>query len=484
MRSLDTSIKTHLVKQHEADSNSASSKEGLSACSVGTGNGKRPSPHESVLEASNSKSAVELTSSPKKSRPRSLTFTFNKGDQSPAKRQKSGDLNSSGKSSTPSSGSASRPNSSHGSVFGRVDKFAQPDQILDYLAQVRSPQAVELSKIQKLRQILRNETVGWVEDFIARGGMTELANLLYRTIDVEWREDHEDNLLHEILLCLKALSTTSSALKQLSVIQVKLFPTLLRLLFDEERKGPSEYSTRTLVFNLLFAYLANSPPAEVSDHARTLLAYLRDPAPSEEAKPPGFIIDIYHCRPFRVWNKELSNLTKEVFWIFLHHLNIIPHPTCTDPHNSYYARNFPKEHPPVAAAPYIGGVEWDATAYVTAHLDLLNGIIASLPTLEERNALRLELRDSGFEKLMGGSLRTCKEKLYGSVHEALSIWVGAAKEDGWPFKDVREGPPKEEIRASPKKSAKKKDKAPKLDMPKLEFGQDAGRAGDDDGWVL
>ena len=120
------------------------------------------------------------------------------------------------------------------------------------------------------------------------------------------------------------------------------------------------------------------------------------------------------------------------------------------------------------AAPYIGGVEWDATNYFAAHIDLMNGLIAAMPTKEERNSLRQGLRDSGFEKIMGVSLRTCKESLYPCVHEALSTWVGAAKEDGWPYQDVRQGPKLDEKKTtSPKKSPKKQDKPPQLDMPRL-----------------
>ena len=64
------------------------------------------------------------------------------------------------------------------------------------------------------------------------------------------------------------------------------------------------------------------------------------------------------------------------------------------------------------------------------------------------------VRDSGFEKAMGGSLRTCKEKFYGAVHCGLRTWVAAAREDGWDFGDVRYGPRQEEVRSvrsSPKK---------------------------------
>lgn len=281
------------------------------------------------------------------------------------------------------------------------------------------------------------------------------------------REDHEDTLLHEALLCLKALCTTSIALTHLTSIEGELFPALLKMLFDEQKKGPSEFTTRGIIINLLFTQLSTAYPNEVpSQRAERILSYLRDPSPDDESQPVAFIAEIYQSRPYRVWCKEVTNVTKEVFWIFLHHLNVIPLPKkksqSDDPFTdkspvdsrSYHDRHYPLPRPPVPAAPYVGGVEWDATNYLAAHLDLLNGLIASLPTFEERNKLRTELRASGFEKVMGGSLRTCKEKFYSAVHECLRTWVAAAVEDGWPYLTVREGPPRTEP-GSPNKSPKK-----------------------------
>ena len=214
-------------------------------------------------------------------------------------------------------------------------------------------------------------------------------------------------------------------------------------------------------------------------------------------------------RPYRVWCNEVNSVTREVFWIFLHHLNIVPVPKSGDvaltptadvqgkatydtslgpgfqtAHDvpssslakSYTKRHFPGDRPPVPAAPYIGGVEWDATTYMTAHLDLLNGLIASLPTRDERNTLRAELKTSGWEKVMGATLRTCKEKFYCGVHSGLQSWVAAAQEDGWDIDYVRYGPTQEEIAAmSPRKSPKKTEPPPQLqvpilDMPKLDLG--------------
>ena len=463
--------------------------------------GKR-SQTEDGLALCNEKSvdSSRQAESPQKSRPRSRTFTFSKGEGegSPAKKQKpgrpvshhrskSGDLRSSESSS--SLGYSETTKSGSCGLFGRANVFATPEDCIGYLQQTPQPQNVEVGKIHKLRQLLRNETVEWVNKFITDGGMTGLIDLLHRIIAVEWREEHEDALLHETLSCLKALSTTSLALVNLTKIHPVLFPALVGLLYSEEKKGPSDFTTRTIIIGLLSAYLSSAPTPDIAARAQILLAYVRDPSKPEAAQLPGFITTMHHPRPYRVWQKEISDVTKEVFWIFLHQVNVIPYPdiTSTSERATYLSRHFPQPHPPIPTAPYIGGVEWEATTYLTTHLDLLNGLLASLPTRNERNALRQELKDSGFEKVMGGSLRTCKEKFYGSVHAALSTWVGAAKEDGWEFKGVREGALPQTAPNSPKKASPVKkgkvEKAPKLEMPKFDFaGADAGKEGDG-GWL-
>jgi hypothetical protein len=296
------------------------------------------------------------------------------------------------------------------------------------------------------------------------------------------REEHDDNLFHHTLTCLKALTTTSSAMHQLEGLQDKLFPALLALLFSsgEEKKGPAEFTTRGLIMSLLFASITSSP---TPIRARTILSYLRDPTPAENARPVGFIAEMHRPRPYKLWSTELTNVTKEVFWIFLHSVNVIQYPEPCPEGTPYNLAHFPAPRPPVPAAPYVGSVEWDATMYMAVHLDLMNGLIASLETAEERNTLRQELRDSGFEKAMGGQLRTCKEKFYGHVHAGLSTWAGAAREDGWDSKDVREGPKKEPSQRARSASPKKADKAPILDMPKLDFniGQPISPLGDANG---
>ena len=340
------------------------------------------------------------------------------------------------------------------------------------------------------------------------------------------REEHEDALLHENLLCLKALCTTALALQYLHSIHATLFPALLHMLFDPEKKGPSEFTTRNIVTSVLLTYIESAPPQERLSRAQTVLLYLRDPEAKEEERPLDFVLEMRRDRPYRVWCKEVVSVTKEVFWIFLHNLNIVAlpstdmsSPTITTPTSptgysgplsphtntglsaatggsgsripsnassssgdknldeqlAYMARHFPQERPPVPAAPYVGGVEWDATNYLASHLDLMNAILACTgPGAVHRNALRAELRISGWERCMGGSLRTCKEKFYGAVHIGLRTWVAAAHQDGWDVRDVRYGPPPESRSLSPIKKAggarKPVEDPPKIDIPRLDFG--------------
>ena len=333
------------------------------------------------------------------------------------------------------------------------------------------------------------------------------------------REEHEDALLHENLLCLKALCTTALALQYLHSIQATLFPALLHMIFDPEKKGPSEFTTRNIITSVLLTYIECASPQERLSRAQTVLRYLRDPEAKEEERPVSFVLEMRRDRPYRVWCKEVVNVTKEVFWIFLHNLNVVSLPSTGEKKPSspsklpttpidqpttltkltpvecgapakpgsqldYLARHFPQERPPVPAAPYVGGVEWEATNYLASHLDLMNAILACTgPTSEQRNQLRAELRISGWERCMGASLRLCKEKFYGAVHDGLRRWVAAAVEDGWDVRDVRYGPAPESRSASPAKRAgggganKPKEAPPKLEMPKLDFDLDRKGAG-------
>jgi hypothetical protein len=91
---------------------------------------------------------------------------------------------------TPSAASNSATPSAAAQALSFVTKLAKPlgpEDYIHYLRRVPLPASVEVGKMHKLRQVLRNETVAWVDVFITKGGMTEIVGLLYRIIKVEWR---------------------------------------------------------------------------------------------------------------------------------------------------------------------------------------------------------------------------------------------------------------------------------------------------------
>ena len=179
--------------------------------------------------------------------------------------------------------------------------------------------------------------------------MNELVSLLYRITKIGWREEHEDNLLHETLLCLKALCTTELAMQRFVEIEEEFFPTILGMLFDPERKGPSEFSTRGVITSLVFSHLCstqNASPAQLEARARKVLKFLQDPSPEHGRQPLEFVSQMHTSRPYRVWCKEVVNVTKEVFWIFLHHLNVVPILENSNDELSYAQAHFQhRDHP-------------------------------------------------------------------------------------------------------------------------------------------
>jgi hypothetical protein len=129
-----------------------------------------------------------------KTRPRSRGFNLSKGDTSPSKKQKSDSGNAQRR---PKSVDLSRPGSARGlplagsitgtTASGQPDSTVDPTDFVHYLREVQKPEIVDVGKLHKLRTLLRNETVAWVDAFILNGGMDEVIELLYRIIKVEWR---------------------------------------------------------------------------------------------------------------------------------------------------------------------------------------------------------------------------------------------------------------------------------------------------------
>ena len=200
MRALDTNIKADLLKQDKSASGSAKkADEPLRPNSGGMTIGRPASWRRSKIDegaVSGNQGEPDLAvvdESPRKSRSRSRTFTLSKGrssskkpkaDRSPSRtRPKSND-------SMPSDSVDPANSSMAAQALSFITKPAKPvgpEDYIHYLRKVQLPASVEVGKMHKLRQMLRNETVAWVDLFISKGGMTEIVDLLYRIIKVEWR---------------------------------------------------------------------------------------------------------------------------------------------------------------------------------------------------------------------------------------------------------------------------------------------------------
>lgn len=185
MRSLDTHIKMDFIQKHQTERETpVSPTPGYTDSSVQRGRQKDQKDEQQSHDGKGSRS-----------RSRSRGFTFSKASLSPSKKQRpestssfkrprSIDLSQSASSlklATPSASVTSL------SVTACHDTAADPSDFVHYMREIQKPEMVEVGKMHKLRLLLRNETVGWVNMFIADGGMDEIVQLLYRIMKVEWR---------------------------------------------------------------------------------------------------------------------------------------------------------------------------------------------------------------------------------------------------------------------------------------------------------
>lgn len=183
MRSLNTKIKADFIKIETSVSGSASSADGLASQFEDDSQNERQRTGERSRtdHASATNDEAEQAETPRKSRPRSLTFTRSK-DTVPTKKTRPVSH-----ARAKSSDNTSSTTAQVFSFVNRVPKPALPEDYISYLHKVQKPQLIEIARIQKLRQLLRNEAVSWVDTFITNGGMAAVVNLLYRIIEIEWR---------------------------------------------------------------------------------------------------------------------------------------------------------------------------------------------------------------------------------------------------------------------------------------------------------
>jgi hypothetical protein len=73
---------------------------------------------------------------------------------------------------------------------------------------------LDVAQVKRMRAALSSESPTWIGEFVEEGGYTAMVTRLKELLALEWREEqHDDQLLHELLRCFVALSTTDVSRK-------------------------------------------------------------------------------------------------------------------------------------------------------------------------------------------------------------------------------------------------------------------------------
>ncbi|KAL0067951.1 hypothetical protein AAF712_005120 [Marasmius tenuissimus] len=331
-----------------------------------------------------------------------------------------------------------------------------------------SSTSLEVESVKKLRLMLRNEPASWTEDFMDAGGYVALLTRLNEILEVEWREEqHDDQLLHELLRCFKALSTSSVGCAALRSSSPTPFMQLVVLLYSDKKPGdvPSRQLIVELLLGLFELYPTSSLPAigngrpstprreiwETSSASlsssklitlpaphKSLFSFMRSllltPAPptaeaaeSTSVEPHEFIENLHRPRVYKTYLQELSDVCRDYFWVFCHPNNTIWLLSETDEG---------KVEKPRAPGGMTGGVEFEAMNYFTTHLKFLNALSQAaadlnMPKEHDLSPYRLhsDLFLSGFERIILVS-RKASTTYYPTLHLELARYIAFASRAG------------------------------------------------------
>ena len=204
MRTLNLSIKVDFVRKNSSDMSDTAKGSKLGSASQSNLPGtflkdKHATTGRVTFENKAGEHEGTDTSPEKRSRVRSRTFTLGKAESLVAKKHKPDRHDSSSgllrpKETHEPAQPPSSPSKSLQSFAGGIGSWGRslkqptlPGDFVAYLRKVQKPEVVEVGKIHKLRLLLRNETVSWVNTFIESGGMAEIVGLVHRILEIEWR---------------------------------------------------------------------------------------------------------------------------------------------------------------------------------------------------------------------------------------------------------------------------------------------------------
>ncbi|KAK0528173.1 hypothetical protein OC834_003443 [Tilletia horrida] len=398
----------------------------------------------------------------------------------PTPRSRSGSMSaamfSSSEAITPAiSAGPSRSGSS--STIALPPRGASTKEVPEYFAthlKANDASRVDVARVRRLRVLLGSESPAWASEFIEHQGLAALCRRMQELIDMEWREEqHDDLLLHEILRCLSVLSKTDRGKVELAAQIPQPFAALVDLAFSE--KKPGDLGTRKIIFDLvtnLFSMgivpaesnrkglvevqtrrhlgrctqkvcsttpqervryrqgpvfpgpsgsSSNSAAGESADWTLSfVLALLSNPRTPESDAMLDFISASHTPRPFKTYLLEVSGVCRDYFWIFCHAQNRFW---------DLSSVNVDDVESPKVPGGATGSVEFEAMAYLTCHLRLLN-VLGSI--LVERHAFAAlsdgtsaaydfynELFFSGMERILS-VLRKSSQVYYQPTHLELA----------------------------------------------------------------
>ena len=295
---------------------------------------------------------------------------------------------------------------------------------------------IDVARVKRMRAVLAAESPAWISTFIGPecAGYDAMLARLDELLAMEWREEqHDDMLLHELLRCFVVLSTTEIGRNALASQAPRPFRQLIELLFSE--KKPGDLSTRKLMIEMLAILLDLQLPASQS-HSHSSLNYLltllQNPCDPAKEAVVDFIKQTHAPRPFKTYVTEIAGVCRDYFWIFCHSQNL--YWRFDELHDKIDSITSPK-----VPGGMTGGVEFEAMAYLTVHLRLINAVANVLAQFKEHQLpkpamsaieFHRHLFASGIERVLV-TLRKASQHYYPTTHLELARFLCLANEAGY-----------------------------------------------------
>ncbi|GAA6059961.1 hypothetical protein JCM10212_001310 [Sporobolomyces blumeae] len=349
--------------------------------------------------------------------------------------------------------------------------------------QTMSCAALDVKEMGRLRGRLRNEAPAWVDEFIRSGGYVGMLARLKELLEMEWREEqHDDQVLHELLRAFKALTLTACGKRALASHAPTPFLPIASLLFSEKR--PGDLPCRQILVELIESIFDICP---VHADALPKSAWSTPEVALEPPLPPSPPPSAFAGQPngapgsgFRRYQRKIKSddsdsdsiereevLTPERI-LSTHRFVVSLMEGPPDEKEEAKVDFIKQAHRPrmfkawvseiadcvrdyfwifchsqnlfwtfeqldvdAISAPKVpsgmtGGVEYEAMAYATAHFRLLNAVARTCPTVQAAFAFHEQLFQSGFERVLF-TLRRASLVYYQSLHLEMSRYISLAR---------------------------------------------------------